>query len=55
MLILNIHNYITILEPHFQTRNGLCKPGFMIYAKYTANRYIYMSISIDTINTVKTT
>ena len=25
ILLLNKHNYITILEPHIQTRNGLRK------------------------------
>ena len=50
MSILNKHNYITILEPHIQTRNGLRKPDLIIYKNDTAY-IIDTQISIDTINT----
>ena len=50
MSILNKHNYITILEPHIQTRNGLRKLDLIIYKNDTAY-IIDTQISIDTINT----
>ena len=50
MSILNKHKYITILEPHIQTRNGLRKPDLIIYKNDTAY-IIDTQISIDTKNT----
>ena len=42
MSILNKHNYITILEPHTQTRNGLRKPDLISFKNDTT--YIIDSI-----------
>ena len=50
MSILNKHKYITILELHIQTRNGLRKPDLIICKNDTAY-IIDTQISIDTINT----
>ena len=50
ILLLNKQNYITIHEPHIQTRNGLRKPDIITYKNDTAY-IIDTHISIDTIDT----
>ena len=48
ILLLNKQNYITILEPHIQTSNGLRKPDIITYTNDIAY-IIDTQISIDTI------
>ena len=50
ILLLNKQNYITILEPHIKTRNGLRKPDIITYKIDTAY-IIDTTLSIDTIDT----
>ena len=50
IILLTTQNYITILELHIQTRNGLCKPDIITY-KNDSSYIIDIQISIDTIDT----
>ena len=50
ILLLNKQNYITILEPHIQTRNGLRNPHIITYKNDTAY-IIDTHKAIDTIDT----